>query len=262
MTARYDFEHLLVTEEGPVRTVTLNRPDQLNAVGSQMHRELGEVWGRLRRDPHARVVVLTGAGRGFCSGGDMAMTKAAIEDEQARLETVEEARRIVLEMTDFPLPVVAAVNGPAVGLGCSLALFSDVVVMSEKAFFSDPHITVGLVAADGGVIAWPLVTSLLWAKEFLLTGDRIPAERALQMGMANYVVPAGDLLGTAYRVAGRIAVQPRQAVQDTKRALNIHLSRAVAAVINFAFASETYSFTQPDVAATVEEFAKLAAAKR
>lgn len=192
----------------------------------------------------------------------MAMTRAAIEDEQARLETVDEARRIVLEMTDFPLPVVAAVNGPAVGLGCSLALFSDVVVMSEKAFFSDPHITVGLVAADGGVIAWPLVTSLLWAKEFLLTGDRIPAERALQMGMANHVVPADDLLDTAYRIAERIAAQPRQAVRDTKRALNIHLSRAVASVIDFSFSSETYSFTQPEVAATVEKFAKRAAEKR
>lgn len=255
------FEDLDVSVDDGICTVLLNRPDQFNAVSFRMHRELSEVWAEIERNRDVRAVVLTGAGRGFCAGGDMDMSQAAVESEADRERAISEARQIVKAMVEFPIPIVAAVNGPAVGLGFSLALFSDIVLISDATFVSDPHVTVGLVAADGGVLAWPLMTSLLTAKEFLLTGDRIPAARAVELGLANHAVTADELLPRAYEIAGRIARQPRQAVRDTKRALNIHLNNAVGAVIDFAFASESHSFTEPEVAATIAQFAERAAAK-
>src|SRR5262249_1036565 len=156
-----------------------------------------DVWGELAQQPDIRVVVLTGAGKGFCAGGDMEMSRAAVESEADRARAVSEARLIVKSMVEFTIPIVAAVNVPATGLGFSVALFSDIVLISDRAWVSDPHVTVGLVAADGGVLAWPLMTSLLTAKEYLLTGDRIDAPTAVRLGLANRVVGHDDLLTEA-----------------------------------------------------------------
>ena len=244
----YDLpDELTLTGEGPVRTITLNRPDQLNAVNSSMHRALGQVWSILRDDPDVRVVILTGAGRAFCAGGDLEMIKGTTGDPEARFVAVQDARRIITEMVSFPLPVIAAVNGPAVGLGCSLAVLCDIVLMNEDAYFADPHVAVGLVAADGGALVWPSMMSLLWAKEYLFTGDRIPAAKAREMGLANRVVPATDLSTPAQQLATQLAGQPRQGLRDTKRTLNLHLQRAISSVLDFALAAETESFTRPEV---------------
>lgn len=236
---------LLVEGDGPIRTVTMNRPARLNAVDEEMHAELADVWGRLRDDEEVRAVVFTGAGRAFAAGGDMEFLTRVSSDPRYRYRTMAEARRIVTEMLDFPKPIVAAVNGPAVGLGCSLAVMSDVVFMSERAFMADPHVSLGVVAADGGVLAWPLMMSMLRAKEYLFTGDRIDAVTAERIGLANHVVAAGEVLPRAYALAERLARQPHQALADTKRAINIHMSRAIASVIDFAFASESETFALP-----------------
>ena len=113
-----------------------------------------------------------------------------------------EAIEIVRSMTAVRVPIIAAVNGPAVGLGCSLASMSDIVVVEEHAYFADPHVALGLVAADGGAFTWPLITSLLRAKEYILLGDRLPAAEAVQLGVANRVVPTGESVTVAAR-AGR-----------------------------------------------------------
>ena len=152
------------------------------------------------------------------------------------------------------IPVVAAVNGPAVGLGCSVIALSDVVYMAESAYLSDPHVTVGLVAADGGPLTWPLHTSLLLAKEYAFTGDRIPAARAAEIGLANHVCPDGEVLPAALSAAHKIAALPRQAVEATKRVLNLHAERAVLATIDFAMASETESFDTPELRANIDRF--------
>ena len=126
-------------------------------------------------------------------------------------------------------------NGPAVGLGCSVIALSDVVYMAESAYLSDPHVTVGLVAADGGPLTWPLHTSLLLAKEYAFTGDRISAERAAEIGLANHVCPDGEVLDAALACAAARSPQlPQQAVEATKRVLNLHVERAVLATIDFA----------------------------
>lgn len=234
---------LTVSAHGPVRRITMDRPESLNAVNAELHESLSNVWHAIAADPEARSVVITGAGKAFSAGGDRRFLERIAEDAQWRYENMRQARRIVQEMIAFPLPVIAAVNGPAVGLGCSVALLSDLVMMSDSAFFADPHVTIGLVAADGGALCWPLLTSLIRAKEYLFTGDRIDARSALELGFANRVVAPDVLLETAHGLADRLAAQPAQALRDTKRAVNIHLQRAVGAVLDFAFSAEAETFT-------------------
>ncbi|MCH5677577.1 enoyl-CoA hydratase/isomerase family protein [Streptomyces gilvus] len=238
-------EPVVVTADGPVRTVTLNRPDDLNAADAAMHRRLARVWAELADDPEARAVVLTGAGRAFSAGGDFGFMREH-RDPAARWRIIEEARRIAVEMLQFPLPVVAAVNGPAVGLGCSLALMSDLVLMADTAFLADPHILVGLVPGDGGAAVLPAHIGMLRAKEFLFLGDRVDAQRAVSMGMANHVVPAAELTARALALAERLAGLPAQALRDTKRALNQNLELALASTRNYALVAERYSMTEAE----------------
>ena len=246
---------LRVSADGAIRIVTLNRPDELNAVNEPLHRALGQVWRQLLDDEDARAVIVTGAGRAFSAGGDFTMLEQIATDPQSRYRSMIDARRIVSEMVSFPLPIIAAINGPAVGLGCSIAVLCDLVLMSDHAYFMDPHVSIGLVAADGGVLAWPAFMSLLKAKEYLLTGDRIPATEAERIGLANRIVPSEDLMVEAMAMAQRLASQPRQALLDTKRALNLHLKRMVTEVIDFAFSAESETFGSEEFASRLQRMA-------
>jgi enoyl-CoA hydratase/carnithine racemase len=161
-------------------------------------------------------------------------------------------RGFVGEHQDVAVPVVAAVNGPAVGLGCSIVALSDIVFMAESAHLADPHVMVGLVAADGGPVTWPLMISLQLAKEYALTGDKIPAARAAQIGLANHVCPDDEVVDAAMACAERIARLPQRATEDTKRILNMHLERAVLATIDFALTAEDRSFTSPELRANLD----------
>ena len=148
---------------------------------------------------------------------------------------------------------MAAVNGPAVGLGCSLVALSDIVFMAESTHLADPHVLMGLVAADGGPVTWPLMISLQLAKEYALTGDRIPARRAAEIGLVNHVCPDDEVVTEAVACAHRIAKLPRRAVEDTKRILNLHLERAVLATLDFALSAEDRSFTSPELRANLDK---------
>jgi enoyl-CoA hydratase/carnithine racemase len=251
----YDMpDEIEVRAEGSLRIITLNRPDALNAVNHALHCGLAELWPRLSADREARAAVLTGAGRAFSAGGDFGYLQELKDDSELRAVSLTHGRELVLGMVRCRVPVVAAVNGPAAGLGCSLVALSDVVYLGEDAYLTDPHVRVGLVAADGGPLTWPLHTSMHWAKEYALTGARIPARRALEMGLANHVV--ADPLAEALDCARRIADLPRQAVESTKRLLNIHLEKAVLDTLDYANVAEEQSFATDDFAAIV---AKLAA---
>lgn len=245
---------LLIDTDGAVRIVTLNRPEALNATNEALHHALIAVWRHLAEDPGARAVVLTGAGRAFSAGGDFVHFVELWDDRELRRKEIDGARRLLTEMTDFPLPVVAAVNGPAVGLGCNLAVCSDIVLIAESAFIADPHVGVGLTAADGGAPTWPLLMGMLRAKEYLLTSERIPAEQAVALGLANRVVPDAELLDQARLLAGKLAAQPAHAVQTTKRALNMHVKRAIAGVLEYALAEEFASFDTAEHQTLVRAF--------
>ena len=252
-TMTYDLpEELDVEIDGPIRIVRLNRPDQLNATNDALHRGLADVFPQLDADSDARVAVITGNGRAFSAGGDFTYLDELTRDDDLRRQTLVDGRRIVTGMVACRLPIVAAVNGPAVGLGCSLVALSDIVYMAESAHLADPHVMVGLVAADGGPVTWPLLTSLQLAKEYALTGDRIPAARAAAIGLVNHVCPDDEVLDQAMACARRIAKLPRQASEDTKRILNLQLERAVLGALDFALTAEDRSFRSPELRANLD----------
>jgi enoyl-CoA hydratase len=238
-------DELIVEERGAVRLLVLNRPDALNATNESLHGALANVWSRLNADADARAVVITGAGRAFCGGGDLHLLDRMTEDTALRASIMEEAAAIVRGMTAVRVPIIAAVNGPAVGLGCSLAAMSDIVLIEEHAYFSDPHVMLGLVAGDGGAVLWPLLTSLLRAKEYILLGDRLPADDAVRIGVANRVVPTGTSVDAALELAERIATLPPQAVRETKNLLNRAMQQAVELLLPTAITTETASFDEP-----------------
>ena len=245
-------DELLLEARGDVRIVTLNRPEALNAADEVLHGKLAEVWKTLADDDDVRAIVVTGAGRAFCGGGDLNLLERMTNDVDLRARIMEEASEIVRFMTAIKAPIVAAINGPAVGLGCSIASMSDLVLIEEDAYFADPHVALGLVAADGGALTWPLLTSLQRAKEYLLLGDRVGASDAVAFGLANRVVPKGEALSSAIELAERIAKLPPQAVQETKRLLNLTLRTAVEVALPQAIASEIESFDQPEFRANLE----------
>src|SRR3954468_20659645 len=251
---KYDVpEAIQVEADGPVRVIRLNRPEQLNASNHELHQGLAELFPQLDADTGARAAVLTGNGRAFSAGGDFGYLDELAKDQDLRRQTLVHGRAIVTGMVRCRIPIIAAVNGPAVGLGCSLVALSDVAFMAESAHLADPHVLIGLVAADGGPITWPLLTSLLLAKEYALTGDRIPARRAAEMGLVNHVVADDEVFDTALACAHRIARLPQQAVEDTKRVLNMHLERAVLATLDYALSAENRSFDSPELRATLDK---------
>lgn len=237
---------LRVEADGPIRTVVIDRPGELNAVNPGLHWALANVWRQLAADRQARAVILTGAGRAFCAGGDLGWITSFLDDPVARDESLREGAQIIEEMLRFPLPVVAAVNGPAVGLGCSVAVLCDVVLMAETAYLADPHVSVGLVAGDGGAAFWPLLTPILRSREYLYTGARIPAATAVELGLASRTTAPDDLLPEARRLAERLAAQPPEAVQGTKRVVNMALSQALGGAVPAGFAAEAVTMTSDE----------------
>ena len=235
----YDLPDALRVElDGPVRTLVMARPEELNAVDRDLHWALANVWRQLQADADARVVVLTGEGRAFSAGGDLGWITTFLDDHAARDDSLREGAQIIEELLRFPLPVIAAVNGPAVGLGCSVAALCDVTLIAESAWLADPHVSVGLVAGDGGAAFWPLLTPILRSREYLLTGDRITSAVAVELGLATRTVPDAELRAEAERLARRLAAQPREALAGTKRVLNMHLGRALGGAVPAGCAAE------------------------
>lgn len=247
---------LAIEKRGPVAVVTMNHPGERNAFTDDMHVAMREVWEHLELDASVRSIVLTGAGKAFSAGGNVPAFIRDSEDPQRRRETLRAARRLLDAMAGCAKPMIAAVNGPAVGLGCSVALGCDIVLMAESAYLADPHVSLGLVAGDGGAALWPLMMGILQAKYYLLTGERIPAAKCVELGLANFTVPDAELLERAIALAERLAKQPQQALEETKRALALHVQRALQAVAPFALAAESESFTTDDVRKTIEGFGK------
>lgn len=251
-----DHGEITVSSYGAVRMVMLNRPDVLNAVNESLHTRLVSLFDELAADEAAAVVVLTGAGRAFSAGGDLDYISRFPDDAELRRRTMDEAQAILWSMIRFPLPIIAAVNGPAVGLGMSLALASDIVLVSDRASFSDPHVSVGLVCGDGGAALLPLVAPLLRAKELLYTGDRVTATEAVQLGIANRVVEHGALIDEALALAERIAAQPTFALRQTKRVIQLGIERAIADVVPAAAQAEHESMTTDEHRARIGDLAR------
>ena len=232
MTNLYSLpDEILVEADGPIRIVTLNRPEARNPASTAMLFALTELAKALNADGEARVAVLTGAGKAFSAGGDFQhFVRCSREPEVSRL-TLENARTFITAMLDLRIPVIAAVNGAAVGFGATLAALSDIVLIADDAFIAEPHVNIGLVLGDGISITWPFYMSLLKAKEYIFTGDRISSAEAVACGLANRAVAKGELLPEAVALARRLAAQPPDALRASKQLLNAYSRSMVASVL-------------------------------
>jgi enoyl-CoA hydratase len=151
-----DYKYIIVERKESILSLTLNRPESLNAVNSGMHEELATIFSDIRNDPEAEVVTITGAGRGFCAGADRNQPAGAKEEID---KLFFEARKIVVDILELDLPIISAVNGPAAGLGVTLALFADIVIASDRARLGDTHVKIGVSAGDGGAVIWPILVT-------------------------------------------------------------------------------------------------------
>ncbi len=216
------YETIQLEMLGPVGVITLNRPDSLNALSVTMVQDFRAVMGEVR-DRAARAVVLTGAGRAFCAGGDLREMQE-IADREGRVEAFFDAplrqlNECVLSIRQIPMPFIAAVNGAASGGGCNLALACDLVVAGESARFNQAFVRVGLSPDCGGTFILPRLVGWRRATELLMTGDVINAQRALEMGMINAVVPDSELMPQALALAEKLAQAPTAAIGRIKELL-------------------------------------------
>ena len=251
---RATFETMTVERSGQVVTVTIDHPGSpMNAVDATLHFEFAELFRLLKQERDARVVVLTGAGRAFSAGGDMAwFPSLRSPDELHALR--REGKQLVWDLLDVEIPIVCALNGPAVGLGASIALLCDVIVMAETATIVDPHVQVGLVAGDGGAAIWPLLVGPLAAKRHLMLGDPLTADEARRLGVASEVCPADEVAAYARRWADRLAAQAPLAVQGTKIAVNAQIKQALLTSFDLSTAMELSCFVSADHAEAVDAF--------
>ncbi|MDG2308497.1 MAG: enoyl-CoA hydratase-related protein [Candidatus Binatia bacterium] len=246
MPTTYDFETIQVERIRDVLRVRIAHPTSpLNAVDAVLHREMALLFRELKREDDARAILLTGNGRAFSAGGDFNWFP-----ELQKPEVLEEVRRdgkqMIWDLLEVELPIVAAVDGPAVGLGASLALLCDVIFASDKAVFADPHVRVGIVAGDGGVAIWPLLIGPARAKQYLMTGDAVPAAEAERIGLVNFVTPHDRIADEALAFAERLAAGAPLAVRFTKLAMNKLVKDAVNTAFDTSTALEIVTFRTED----------------
>jgi enoyl-CoA hydratase len=249
-----DYEAITIGRRGRVLTLTMNRGERLNAVDARLHEELSRVFTDAAKDPDSDVVVLTGAGRAFCAGGDVEWMQEAIDNPDSFETTLAEAKAIVFSLLDCPKPTIAMINGPAVGLGATLALFCDISFAAEQAYLADPHVSIGMVAGDGGAVIWPQLIGFARAKEFLFTGDRIDARRAAEIGLINHVVPAEMLSTTVDAFADRLVAGATKAIRWTKVTVNLALKQLATSMMDSGLAYEALTNVSRDHQALVEQF--------
>jgi enoyl-CoA hydratase len=247
---RYD---AIVIDKRPdgVALATLNRPEKLNAVNATLHHELARLTREADDDNDVRVLVITGAGRAFCAGGDFS-PKNDRDDGDAI--TMREGRQIVDHLLECSKPVISAVNGYAMGLGATVALLADVVFAARSAVFADTHVNMGIGAGDGGQVIWPLLMGVNRAKYFLMTGERVTATEAERMGLVNFVVDDGTVVDEALALAGRLARGPGLAISASKVAVNNYIRVISSLVLPLSLSLEERTLASHDHREAVRAF--------
>jgi enoyl-CoA hydratase len=247
MLAYGDYQHLLFERQPTgVLLITLNRPEVMNATNARLHWELTQVWLTVDADPEVRVALVTGAGRAFSAGGDLAMVEDTAGNPEAIARTMREASDLVYNLINLDKPVVSAINGVAVGAGLVVALLADVSIAADTARLTDGHTRLGVAAGDHAAIIWPLLCGMARARYYLLTSDFIDGREAERIGLVSRCVPAAALMETASEVATRLAQGSQHSIRWTKRALNNWLRQA-GPIFDQSLALEMLSFMHEDV---------------
>src|SRR3990172_8637438 len=239
------YQTLLIEKGGDgVAVVTLNRPEKRNAVNDQMHGELEAIFVDLSNDDEVRCIVLTGAGSAFCAGGDVEAMKSGYFRPTGPAAPFHQVRRLILNLLEVEQPIVAAVNGDGAGLGATIPLFCDVIVMAETARLADTHVRMGLVAGDGGVVIWPWLVGMARAKEYLLTGQWIDGREAERIGLVNHAVPQER----------RLALNAPLAVRWTKYSVNKILREHVNLTLDSSMFLEAATMGSEDLQEAANAF--------
>ena len=238
--------------------MTLNRPDILNAIGAEMTEHLIEQMQIADGEPSTGCIVLTGAGRAFCSGGDVNNMGAGPAVERV----LHRDWHLLEALLETEKPIIAMVNGPAVGLGATLAMSCDLTYMAEEARIGDTHVNLGVLAGDGAIIPMLLNAGPARTKDFVLRGKLISGKEAAQSGIVTRALPAGDLASTTYEIAREIASHPAYAVRATKILLNRHHRWAASELLEASLAFEFHSMQIPDYSEAVERFRARRSAQR
>ncbi|MBB1602367.1 enoyl-CoA hydratase/isomerase family protein [Variovorax sp. UMC13] len=248
------YECIEFSRAGRVLVLSLNRPAQRNAVNARLHHELSRVFTDAQRDADSDVVLLTGNGAAFCAGGDIDWMQLSVDEPEEFEKTAREAKDIVYSQLDLEKPLICRLNGHATGLGASLALLCDVIIASDEAKIGDPHVSVGLVAGDGGALIWPQLVGYAKAKKYLLTGELMTATEAERIGLITDVVARAELDAAVDALAQRLAAGATKAIRWSKVTTNLPLRQLFHSYFDAGVAYECLSNRTADHAEAVAAF--------
>lgn len=248
------YSTLKFKRRGKVLEITLNTPSNLNAFSVLAHKEFSHVMVDAAVDEESEIIVLTGAGKAFSAGGDIEDMQKTYEHPERWYNVIREGKRIVFSLLECEKPVIAKVNGDAIGLGATLALLCDVVIASDTARFGDPHNGVALAVGDGGSVIWPQLIGYARAKHYLFTGELIPAKEAQDIGLIYRAVPATELDQAVDAYVERLLRMPTQSLKWTKQILNIPLKQIAHGLMDVGLAYEALAGRTQDHAEAIEAF--------
>ena len=248
------YKELQITTENRILTISINRREHMNAVNEQLHMEFSTIFMDAEYDDDIDIVILTGTGKSFCAGGDLKWLLGIHGDPVATSYHISHDRKIQNAMLDMEKPIIAKVNGPAIGLGCSLALFCDFVYATPRSKFADPHVSVGLVAGDGGCVMWPQLIGYARAKKYLLTGEVIPANDALDMGLITEVIDEAEIDAAVLQLAEKLRDGAKYAIRWTKTSINAGLKVIANSIIDRAAAFENVTQLMEDHKIALQAF--------
>lgn len=239
---------VIIDQKEGVATITLNRPERLNAIDDAIHQTLEQLFIEMDNDSRIHAIVITGAGRAFCSGGDVKDMDGQQRGLTQRKEfaPTRHSRHLLRNMLECETPIIAAINGDAVGLGASIALLCDVIFAAETARIGDTHVRVGLAAGDGSAVIWSMLCGVAKAKQYLMTGDLISAREAERIGLVNVVVAEGKAYEEAWKFAKRLADGPIQAIKWTKYSVNKLIKDQMNLTLDTSLALESLTFLTDD----------------
>jgi enoyl-CoA hydratase len=241
------YSHLLLDYPHPrILRITLNQPERLNALDQPTHSELADIWRDIENDSDTSAVIVTGAGKAFSAGGDLAMAADLADDFAKRCRGWKEARDLVYNIINCSKPIVSAMRGPAVGAGLVVGVLADISIASKTAKLIDGHTRLGVAAGDHAAIIWPLLCGMAKAKYYLLLCETLTGEEAERIGLISLAVDDAELDGTALKTAVRLAEGPPSAIRWTKYALNNWL-RSAGPAFDASLALEFLGFSGPDV---------------
>lgn len=248
-----EYQCLSLIFEDEIATLRLTRPELHNRFDEQLHREFPAALAEIRRKPDLAAVIIAAEGRSFSAGGDLQMMLRANSSAELRDILANEARAIIDGLLDVPVPIIAALQGSAIGLGATVIACCDIVVAWSGAKISDPHVVLGLAAGDGGVLGWTQSVGVMRAKRFLLTGESISAQHAYEFGLITDIVASpADVGPTAVTLARKIAQLPRGGVRGTKRAFSSLTRKLYMSAFEESLSLEMETLASEEVRQVVE----------